>query len=101
MSDKRPTKPETMKPGSWWISVDRLISNAGTPDAAAWGVEWRLENNLCFKDKNAAFRAWYDETDQSGDCELVLRFERYDGHVIRERATLGPEIVVRNMAMEC
>lgn len=87
-------KPERLDDDCVWVAVaDVHRSDGAHPDEKIWGQE---QIGDCSTERHALDAAvdWFNDTDQSEDCELTMSVERPDGTIAAHRV----EVTVRPTA---
>ena len=89
-----PRKPERIDQDCFWASVETVVESDGFgPHEKTWACE--IMGASCPSDAaHEAAEGWFDDTDQCGECEVVIRIERFDGVVSLHRLRIAPSIVV-------
>ena len=92
-----PKRPAVIEHGSWWASIVSVKRSSGVrEDELAWACEilsstWNAEWVA-----TEAARTWYDETDQSGIAELIVRVEAHGGDQWDVHVEMRPAIAVKS-----
>ncbi|NUQ53408.1 MAG: hypothetical protein HUU19_12020 [Phycisphaerales bacterium] len=89
------TRPETLDRDEYWVSVTAVHESSGVREhETRWAT---LAIGRCAMESIAKDAAldWYKETDQSTDCDLSIRVDRYDGVTHVYRIGLAHELVAR------
>lgn len=82
-------RPEVIEPGSMWVAVaDVHTSDGAHPDERAWATE-AIGYGSSERAAMECAETWFDETDQSQDCELTLSVERPDGTIVAHRVRVS------------
>lgn len=88
-------RPAKLDPDCVWVAVAEVHKSDGAhTDEKAWGTEGVGYGST----ERAAVECaltWFDETDQSDDCELTLSVERYDGTIVSHRVAVSVQPTAR------
>lgn len=94
-----PEKPSQLEIDCFWATVERVIQSDGFgPHEQTWACEIMGAAYPSDAAREAA-EGWYDDTDQCGDCEVVIRIERFDGAVSLHRFRMAPTIKVTTLPL--
>lgn len=92
-------KPEKLDKGTWWASIVAIGHHTGEKHAS----RWTCEMSDCRSDKyvevaesiaREAALVWYDDTNQSGDAEVDVLVEGWEGRAYTVRCTIEPRVTV-------
>lgn len=82
-------KPAKLDHDFLWVAVaDVHRSDGAHPDEKTWGTVVIGTSSTEWAAKDAAL-TWFDETDQSDECELTLSVERADGSIVAHRVRVS------------
>lgn len=90
-----PVKPAKLDDGCVWASVVEIHDSDGCgPYEKTWtcemmGYQWGADV------AREAAKTWWEDTDQSGECELTVLIERWDGVQKRWRMKVTMEVKAR------
>lgn len=71
-----PKKPEKLENGSWWVSVLRAEGTGVRDDELGWATEYLCTGSMETVVLDAA-KAWYHDTDQSGEAQVTFHVENW------------------------
>lgn len=74
-----PVRPDVIDPGTFWATVGEIHRSDGHgPGEKQWACEMFMYHNAEVAAREAA-ETWWQETDQSGDCEISIVLEGHGG----------------------
>ena len=95
-----PKKPDKLDPNCMWAAVAQIHRSDGHgPGERTWACEMANYGSTERAAIDAA-RGWWEETDQSDECEVTISIERADGTVVDHRIVVGMELVARRVSLE-
>lgn len=90
-----PVKPDVIEPGTFWATVAEIHQSDGHgPGEKQWACEMFMYHDAEFAAREAG-ETWWQETDQSQDCELTIALEASGGKRELFRMRVGMVIKAR------
>lgn len=90
-----PRKPDKLDADCMWVSVKQVHRSDGFgPGEQTWAGEfigWASTERAA----RECAETWFNETDQSDECEITLSLERANGTIVAHRVIVGPRVMAK------